>query len=541
MQSKSKKLKIILMMIIVMAIVSISSVAFGVSDLVIVHPSAQAYVDDENRFCINHDQSYYVDNVRGMDEDSRVIEYEEIGEKNLEQSVGFAFYTALNGTRNNAALQHVIWASGQFASEPNYEQLLVEYTNETTNPSVGSYIRVRSNQFAQFYYGILNGGQNPLTLTTETANSKVLVDYTDKTYTVGPYKIDVVTGQLSDATKDAKTILYNELAGINAKNYPDSVPFATYTLTGVDGTDVVFVDKSGNVIDFPNWGEEFYIRYKPNSGVTTINPRIHIHYICKMIGTAMTYDGSKGTVRGTVQCYIEEGNFDPKNIIKTGTLRNDGDLYAPINIKEVTAYNIQRDYVGPQYDSQGNITGYDHIYVKSFDYLAEIDTPERLQDLMKFISVKPEWADTEIDLGVKEISMELGGNVWVDLPDVKVGGATGKRKEKDTAYAGMQVELFDENGSVVGITTTDKDGKYHFYGLDPLKKYYVRFTYNGQIYQSTYYKNNLTGGYSNAQDEDRDRFNNKFGKIDSTPENYKVGNEWHKSYALLSKWSRFRW
>ena len=48
------------------------------------------------------------------------------------------------------------------------------------------------------------------------------------------------------------------------------------------------------------------------------------------------------------------------------------------------------------------------------------------------------------------------------------------------------------------------------------------FIYNGQIYQSTYYKFDLSGGYSNAKESENDRntINNKFATISSSPNNY---------------------
>ena len=162
----------------------------------------------------------------------------------------------------------------------------------------------------------------------------------------------------------------------------------------------------------------------------------------------------------------------------------------------------------------------------------------------------PKWADASVTLPKKNINMQIGGNVWIDNPEVKTGNIDGLRKignSDDSAYAGIQVQLYelnnssDKTGTLVATTTTDANGKYKFYGLvngkaliNPLKKYYIRYTYNGQIYQSTYYKNNLTGGFSNAKDESRDALNNRFATIYSETQNYKT-SEWRKSFALYEK------
>ncbi len=169
------------------------------------------------------------------------------------------------------------------------------------------------------------------------------------------------------------------------------------------------------------------------------------------------------------------------------------------------------------------------------DYMQEIDkiTFQTPSDT--------DWTQFGVTLPGKNIDEVLGGNVWVDAMGTKSGNLNGifnvtdtDTANKENPYAGMQVQLFESTGNLVSTTITDSNGQYKFTGLNPLKKYFVRFIYNGEIYQSTYYKNNLTGGYSNAKDVDREAFNNKFVKIDSTAENYKT-DSWHKSYALESK------
>ena len=553
MQLKGKSLKILLMIAIMSIVLSIGSVVFG-ADFSIADPPVEPYLYDNKLFCINKTQGYWLENVPGQNNSTRVIEYDEQGRIPLEQSIAYALYTAIKTNNWDAAnLQNIIWASGQFEGQPNYEKTLEGYEEgTTTSPTSSNALIARSNQFAEVYYGILKGG-NKLQFTSQSNNTRVLVDYTDQTYTVGPYKIDVNTGDLSGAVKDAKSILYDELAGVNASKYPNSIPFAEYEITGLDGTEMVFLDKGGNEIKFPNWGEDFYIRYKPNNGVTTINPKINIHYLKKITIYGIKLEGSEGTVDGYYYIGnngIREDLFNPSDYIKTGTLKENSNYGASINV-EVESFDTVKsirkefDYT----DSEGNDHYKDVTYIVAFTYKAKITVPSRLQDLIKVeisgegnfegeqgeFHATPEYDDAIIDLGTKEVSMELGGNVWLDLPSVKTADITGVKSGEDTPFAGIEVRLYDESGNLVGVTATNSEGKYHFYNLDPLKKYYVTFVYNGQIYQATYYKNNLTGGYSNAQDINRDAFNNLFGSIDSSPKDYKVGNEWHKSYALLSK------
>ena len=108
---------------------------------------------------------------------------------------------------------------------------------------------------------------------------------------------------------------------------------------------------------------------------------------------------------------------------------------------------------------------------------------------------------------------------------------------------GIQVTLYDaDNGEITGTTTTDSTGKYSFCGLinqevpliNPLKKYKVRYTYNGQLYQPTYFKNDISGYYSNGKEDSnvRKQYNEIFKDIYHEYSGYEVNGKWHKSYAL---------
>lgn len=105
-------------------------------------------------------------------------------------------------------------------------------------------------------------------------------------------------------------------------------------------------------------------------------------------------------------------------------------------------------------------------------------------------------------------------------------------------------------------TLTDKNGYYEFRGVDPEKKYYLKFTYNGQIYTCTDYLKDTETEYASVKDmvdkdayqksvnnntsvianekwkntskgtelkSERDSYNNdRFGKIESSPNNYEI-------------------
>lgn len=92
-------------------------------------------------------------------------------------------------------------------------------------------------------------------------------------------------------------------------------------------------------------------------------------------------------------------------------------------------------------------------------------------------------------------------------------------------------------GQIANTTTTtltnpvitNSDGYYEFSGLHPMKKYYVKFVYNGMVYTNVLY-NPINGDNVSKADETtrynyRTSFNQKFAEIGSYPSNYKIVNK----------------
>ena len=149
------------------------------------------------------------------------------------------------------------------------------------------------------------------------------------------------------------------------------------------------------------------------------------------------------------------------------------------------------------------------------------------------------YVSTTVSLPTKDVNLQIGGNVFKDLPSPKSEMGNGRYENTDEKYGGIMVELVEyvngKNDKVVATTLTDKNGKYRFYGrvngkylINPFKKYFVRFIYNGQLYQPTYYKNCIAepGGYSNAKTSDSVStvYNTKFGTINSDTDNFIASN-----------------
>lgn len=130
-----------------------------------------------------------------------------------------------------------------------------------------------------------------------------------------------------------------------------------------------------------------------------------------------------------------------------------------------------------------------------------------------------------------ELTIDLAGKVFKDNPASKDGTEDGILSTGDEMLEGIEVTLFDSTGAEIAKTTTDKDGYYEFKDQPASKQYYVRFKYNGQLYEPTTYQrvskiidNAGTLGpttiaersYATDGKQNRQNFNNKFTPVDST-------------------------
>jgi len=157
-----------------------------------------------------------------------------------------------------------------------------------------------------------------------------------------------------------------------------------------------------------------------------------------------------------------------------------------------------------------------------------------------------------------ELTMEVAGYVFEDIEANKENIANGllDYNSNDRLLEGIEVAIYEENGDLVRLvqeyeenpeiskedaeirtnpTLTDENGYYTFKGLDPDKKYYVEFRYNGLTYEATTYKASVgqVGGTvytgeawkinSKAVENvaDRTKLNGIYGEISAYPNSYK--------------------
>lgn len=185
-------------------------------------------------------------------------------------------------------------------------------------------------------------------------------------------------------------------------------------------------------------------------------------------------------------------------------------------------------------------------------------TATKIQDHIQLLTGERKLFSKEIELNTGmiplNITMDLGGKVWEDVPAGKEYIADGKYGNNDKVIPNVKVTLYTEDGDIatllsnaseekisdeeimsrVNPTYTDKNGDYLFKGLDPLKKYYVTFEYNGQIYLPTDYNLNISDYNTDAwkitskgteTPSDRKGYDENFAEICSSPVNYPVPDQ----------------
>ena len=282
--------------------------------------------------------------------------------------------------------------------------------------------------------------------------------------------------------------------------------------------------------------------------------------------------------------YATPGGHEAKEYTSTTTFKNDTISYYKSKVNEVDRGYwkditdefgdvVDREWVsvpkweynGTDYDSKGDaeskatadaeeyvkkildVTPWFYYWMDHNPALKEEGTQNVIQPGIEIIlqSLSADtysWAKndkTEFHLIGTDCTVEIGGKVWEDIGQTKENTLNGKIDGGDKMYGGMLVELHlgDANGPVVPnlgaytySTTTDANGLYHFYKLNALEKYTVVFTFNGQLYQQTFYNDNLSGGFSNAKEIDRAGFDDRFDRIDSSPNNYNHTG-WNQGYG----------
>ena len=106
----------------------------------------------------------------------------------------------------------------------------------------------------------------------------------------------------------------------------------------------------------------------------------------------------------------------------------------------------------------------------------------------------------------------------------------------DKAIQNIRLMLYDRYNTYIRETRTDSEGYYLFTNLDPMRKYYVAFEYNGQMYIPTQYNRDANNWKNTSKateiSSDRTALDNRFEEIGAYPNNYRRANgRYNKAYS----------
>ena len=276
-------------------------------------------------FCINHDLHLcrtedgtkssavivYRNRING-DYYNQEIDYDNSTTVDVEQSIAAGYLAYSLGAGSNVEFQNVVWASGQWKSYSGYVNNLSKYTD---NKLVGNSNELydRAEGWASFYYNLLYPNNFKLNFDVQPTNEndlRIYVDQNARTYTEGPYMINILDNAGNIITNKEATyhsagtlgnLLYQEISGLNpgCKYFQFAkLDTATATVTFTDGSteeyqNINILDANGGILTFPKPGEIFSIRIEIPNGesrtVASIEPHFAINYLTEIPGSTIMY------------------------------------------------------------------------------------------------------------------------------------------------------------------------------------------------------------------------------------------------------------
>ena len=210
---------------------------------------SQAYEIEDDLFCMDQSKALL---FIGNGESEDYMDFSESSISDPEPSSVYAAWVSEISANDPEGVQNAVWASMQW----NNPSTVLESTSPPfSTAGMSDEVEARSYQYGTVYYKIFSQlGSNPL-FTITYNDLKMMVDQNNKTYTIGPYKLTVNAGD-----DESKQILYNEIIGTGNQAYSDATRFAEFKgISGLDGTNPIFLNSSRNQIDFPDFvnDEEF--------------------------------------------------------------------------------------------------------------------------------------------------------------------------------------------------------------------------------------------------------------------------------------------
>lgn len=402
-------------------------------------------------------------------------------------------------------------------------------------PEAGNSLYQEAMHYKEFHDQTTEYGQYydepDIKVTDETEKEKVTIksNYKEQTLTVGPFSIDYINGVYEDVAVGGISDMY--LIGYNQEN--------EVVKERIDIIKYIDPDGVGNEPEYfePNETDKSFVDY-----------------------TKQVYPKGKSAGEETFQVQIENPNADLAADADQSEYVTKLKLHIEFKWMGVTAARLC-EMEGWYYTVSWRTTHSTHYHgvrpnryrcYYCYGYSKLLSTP--LQDHVNLLKGERKLFKTELEIDVDgngfPMTMDLGGKVWEDVPEGKESLADGIYKEgTDRVLPNVKVTIYDEEGTLVNLrpsseevsdaqimskvnpTYTDEKGDYLFKGLDPLRKYYITFEYNGQVYLPTDYQKddsqyNRVDWYwtskGTEKSTDRNSYDETYSEIGSAPANYLV-------------------
>ena len=427
----------------------------------------------------------------------------------------------------------------------------------------GEQLRKESLEYQEFYQKIVEN-ENKIMVQDKTVKEYVKIDtnQTKKTHTMGPFKIDYINGNypshayggISDMyllDENGKKIEITKL--LRPQNMAKLQPSTVYTPyskpdffsnyePSIKGDNPNCIDYHSYSRNYPAPNEEFYVEFNYTGDVTSYL-KLHIEFkylVCH----------AEICLRTGERWAILEQGCSHSNHCHGHSLPSGGTTYC-----SGCCHACEKWAKGPV-----DIGAQDGVYVLPTTYRElvkseyEIEVENLATTKMKiggFVFEDLKAGKEQVANGLLDSNRDIRlENIQVTLIDASTNqlATLATLKEENPKATESQVNDKDDYLRRINPTLTDKNGYYEFRGVNPEKKYYIQFTYNGQTYTCTDYLkdtgcNNITEmirknyyesiainekwRYTSKGTEDkteRNSYNNKFGSIGSSPNNYSIVN-----------------
>jgi len=373
----------------------------------------------------------------------------------------------------------------------------------------GEALKKEAVDYLDFDQKVRNTGLKP-TDTTDLARVETKVNQNTDKYTVGPFSITYTEGTYGNLTfggiSNMTIIGYNEKKQEVRNNIKIEAFVLTDSVTSKGGSSVapqyfepsadLKVDRSAQV--YPKSGQAFQVIFSdPNSGLSVTDPN-RVAYI---------------SIKVNFKYMLANGKYQ----------RFNGTSYTVCYSHQHYNYHTHPIYSS---DAEGNVYVSGHYDCNSCKTRCYLRGSEQ-QPLISAEAIRTIYEQC-LDVGKDapvSITMDLGGHVWEDgvaTKETKSDGVSNTKGDLDRPLKNVRVTLYvygssgkaeiaellsdeDEAGISnekimhrVNPTYTDEKGNYLFEGLDPMKKYYVKFDYNGQTYLPTEYLNTANKQYTSV-------------------------------------------